>query len=168
MGTKVREVSTPKNAGKTNGASIGNLNMDALVLAVQSNMDTNVIYGGNGRPLYDLVAVAGTIKTINTPAKALRGDFKEIKAAIKQGSAAFMVGQFDNYQIAINSSKGVMFAGVLHDSDGKPRTEVDLTLCVVEVNRDFDIPGTDVTIEKGTRFVKALPAEYVGKLQKAA
>jgi hypothetical protein len=147
-------------------AAVATLNIEAL----SAFMDVQV-YGEGQGPLYDLLHKAGQIVPKNTPATGLEGTFFENRDALKVGEAAYVWGQFDNTQIMIRvSEKGCLFAGVLHDKDVNPIVETEMIVCAVVTNRDFefDNDGETVKIEKGTKFLKALPSSYVAKLKAAA
>lgn len=161
---------TTRNSNRQGGASAPAKVSVIDLAAISAFMDVQV-YGDGAGPLYDLLADAGKVIPKNTPATALTGDFFQNRDAIKVGEAAYVEGQFGNTQVMIRTSeKGCIFAGVLHDKDVNPIVESEMQLCAVQTNRDFefDNDGETITIAKGDRFMKALPANYVAKLKKAA
>ncbi len=155
---------TVRRSASTSAVSNPNALQDMLAGLIT---EKDIIGEGQG-PLYDLRQVAGVVKPINTPASALAGDFFANRNAIPVGGCAYVQGQFGNTQLAMRlSEKGVVFAGIRHDAEGNPVHETELTVCAVVTNREFEIPGEDAVIAKGTNFLKALPAKYVASLKAA-
>ncbi|RYD54339.1 MAG: hypothetical protein EOP56_19375 [Sphingobacteriales bacterium] len=157
---RVKSIST--SSKQTNVSS----NAAALAAAI-ADFDVQ-IYGSDGKPLYELVSLYGTIAVSNTIDTAFQS-FSEMRSTLKDGEAGYIYNEdFGRFTLAIKvPGSGVVFAGLLHDANGTPRVEAELSLARVKAIRDLEKDGS-LIIEKGREFLKALPSPYVDRLTKAA
>lgn len=160
--TRGREKSMSTSAPKTNVSN----NAAALAAAI-ADFDVQ-IYGSDGKPLYELVSLYGLVTVSNTIDTAFQS-FAEMRSTLKDGEAGYIFNdEFSRFTLAIKvPGSGVVFAGLLHDQNGTPRVEAELSLARVKAIRDLEKDGA-VIIEKGKEFLKALPSQYVDRLDKAA
>jgi hypothetical protein len=156
---------TPVKQRTTTSASnaIGGLNLSAMK---ELGMG---IYGGNGKPKYDLVANFGTAKVINA-IKTAFGDFRTALGKLKVGEAAIMYSErFNTHNLAIKiSDSELQYASLLWDKNGVV-VAPSLNLVHLRANDDIEIEveGRVVEIAKGTDVLKGVTDKYVAKLKKA-
>ena len=151
----------------TGNNSDENSNLAALSAVLSDDFQLQ-IYGGDARPLYDVVTTYGSVVVSNTLDTAFQS-YGEMRNTLKDGEAGYIYSQeYSRFTLAIKlPGNGVVFAGLLHDKSGAPRVEDSLTLCRVIANRDLELEDQTI-ITKGQEFLKALPQAYVGTLTKAA
>lgn len=157
---RVKTMNTPSTQ------SVSGNNAAALAAAIA---DFEVqIYGGDGKPLYELVSRYGTIIVSNTIDTAF-SSFAEMRTMLADGEAGYLYNaEYNRFTLAIKvPGSGVVFAGLLHDGNGTPRVEEELMLARVIAIRDLEKDGA-VIVAKGQEFLKALPKAYADKLIKAA
>jgi len=154
-----------KGKAKSSTSKSTAMNLQVLAAAIA---DFEVkIYGGNGKPLYDLVTIYGEVALINN-LKTAFDSYAEIKENLALGECAVNYSsEYEHYTVAIRVPDGICFATLLHDSEGQPRIDETLLMCRVMANRDFELDG-DTIIRKGDEFLKALPESYALGLKKAA
>lgn len=157
-----------------NSAAINSNDIAAQILAkfggnAKMAMSKLTGYSEEGAPLYDMVQSYGIPSTVINNLDNAFTTHAEVRDALKEGQAAITVSVFegrDAFSLAVKEGKQIYYFGLMHDKDGNPLTAGTLVLSEVVTNRKFDIPGTDVTLEKGKVMFKALPAEYALKLVK--
>lgn len=160
---------TRRTTGTTKPSSAAQALAEAFVIETLANSG-NRAYGDDS-PIYDIISVYGIPKVVNDINSPVEG-YSEATAAMKSDmDAVISVSVFDGreaFTLAVKDGKNVHYFSLQHDKEGNPLTAGELVLAKVVLNRSFDIPNSDKTLEAGRIIFKALPVEYALKLKKAA